>query len=145
MKFIITLAAILYSTYAISQRNQNNNYGIQKEIPKTEITTCKLVGQNYELTITSTRKFYVGGNVHILNVGTKKFKRSRIDPVNGKSITFLIPENEFHFMVEGNEMWMSYGDKTKSRPITNMDLKSYCETNPETLWYLGKFDKSILK
>lgn len=143
MKFTFTLLAILYSTYAISQ--ENATYTNSQDIPKTEVTALKHIGQNYELTITSVKKFYVGGNIHILNIGTKKITRSRIEPGNAKSITFIIPENEFDFLISGNEMWMSYGDRSKSKPMSDADIKAWCETSPSKLWYLGKFDKSILK
>lgn len=134
MKFTLMLLAILCSTYAISQ-----------ETAKTEITSFKRIGQRYEVTLTSNKKFYVGGNVHLLNIGTKKFKYSKIDPTNGKSITFLVTEADYTALVNGNDIWMTYGEKTKKNISKEMDIKKMCEASPNTCWYLGKFDSSTVK
>lgn len=134
MKLTLLLLTILLSTHAISQ-----------ETAKTEITSFKRIGQRYEVTVTSNKKFYVGGNVHVLNIGTQKIKYSKIDPSNGKSITFLLTEADYTALENGNDIWMTYGEKTKEKVLAETDIKKMCEASPNTCWYLGKFDSSTVK
>jgi hypothetical protein len=133
IRYSLLLISILLGTHAISQHPVN-----------TQVTALLQKEQTFEITITSDKKYYVGGNIHVLTIGDKKFKYSKLDST-GKSITFIIPNSDFQSLVTGTEMWMSYGDKSKSTQITNANIKTLCEASPGTLWYLGKFDKSILK
>ena len=134
MKNILLLICICALSFSLPLANQ-----------KVELGTVKLKDQTVELTLTSDQKFYVGGNIHILHIGKSKFKLSKLDSETGKKITFLIPQSEFNALVDGSEFWMSYGEKIKPRPVENIDTKKLCEASPNTCWYIGTFNKSILK
>ena len=132
MRFMLLVFSILLGSSAIAQQSI-----------KTEVTAVEEKGQNFEITITSDKKFYVGGNIHILNVGDKQYKYSKLDRT-GKSITFFMPKADFLSLPVGSDIWMSYGDMTKGKSMASMDIKTMCEASPGKLWYLGKWDETIL-
>lgn len=140
MKNTLLLFTILLGTYAVSaQTNVQVNSA-------TEISLVKLSGETVEFTVESSKKFYVGGNIHILHIGNKSFGHSK----NGKSgnkytLTFLIPVSEFNSLINGSEIWMSYGNKISKKDLTEDEIKKMEKSNPNAFWYLGKFNKSMLK
>ncbi|MBA3971668.1 MAG: hypothetical protein H0X46_05895 [Bacteroidetes bacterium] len=110
---------------------------------KASITKVLLNGQRIELTITSSKPFYVGGNVHILHIGKKDFSLSKQSNLDGKGIiTFYIPTEEFNALPEGEDVWMTYGDKFKKR-TEKRDPAVFCKKNPKVCWFLGKFSKQL--
>lgn len=101
-------------------------------------------GERMELTISDSKPFYVGGNIHILHIGKKDFSLSKQNNKDGKgAITFYIPVQEFNALTEGDYIWMSYGNKFKKTPDPTIDPASFCKKNPETCWALGKFSKAL--
>lgn len=101
-------------------------------------------GQRMELTVSDSKPFYVGGNVHILHIGKKDFSLNKQINKDGKgAITFYIPVEEFNALTEGDYIWMSYGNKFKKKPDPTTDPAKFCKKNPKTCWALGKFSKQL--
>ena len=87
----------------------------------------------------------MGGNVHILHIGKNDFSRSKQSESNGKStLTFFIPAADFNALAENEEIWMSYGEKTRTENPTQKEIETMCTENPNACWYLGKFTKGLL-
>lgn len=101
-------------------------------------------GERMELTISSSKPFYVGGNIHILHIGKKDFSLSKQSNKDGKGvITFYIPIEEFNALTEGEYVWMSYGNKFHKVPDPTIDPTEFCNQNSKTCWALGKFSKQL--
>jgi hypothetical protein len=109
---------------------------------QTSVSSVKLVGTTVELTVTSDKAFYVGDNIHILYVGNTAFKHNR---QSKKSLTFLIPENEFNVLADGETLWMTYGHKFNAKQVPEETIKKMAKENPNAVWYLGTFSKELLK
>ena len=132
--FITCISIFYFSGIAIAQ-----------EKAKTEITSVKQNGQTIEFIIASDKPFYVGGNIHILHIGSKDFTHSRQTKNNGKgTLTFLIPITDFNSLTEDDNVWISYGNLLKETPDEKTDIKAMCEKSPQKCWYLGKFSKQLL-
>ncbi|MCX6294766.1 MAG: hypothetical protein NTX97_01660 [Bacteroidetes bacterium] len=130
---LILFLSLIYSENFFAQ----SNAAISKIIQK---------GQRVELTITASKPFYVGGNMHILHIGNKDFTHYKQTKKNGKGIlTFLIPIEDFNSLVQGDVVWMSYGNLLKENPGENINIEEMCKTNPQKLWYFGKFSAKLLK
>lgn len=100
-------------------------------------------GERFELTVSDSKNFYVGGNIYILHVGKKDFSLSKQNNRDGKgAITFYIPVAEFNSLTEGDYIWMSYGNKFKKAPDPTVDPAKFCKKNKKC-WALGKFSKSL--
>lgn len=101
-------------------------------------------GQRVEITISASKPFYVGGNIHILHIGGTDFSLSKQSNKEGKgSILFYIPTEEFNKLTEGDYVWMSYGNKFKKKPDPTTDPEKFCKKNSKTCWALGKFSKQL--
>lgn len=108
------------------------------------ITKITQNGERMELTVSDSKPFYVGGNIHILHIGKKDFSLSKQNNKDGKgAITFYIPVTEFNTLTEGDYIWMSYGNKFKKAPDPTTDPTKFCKKNPKTCWALGKFSKTL--
>jgi hypothetical protein len=117
-----------------------------QEKAKTEITSVIQNAQTVEFAIESTTPFYYGGNVHILHIGNKDFKMYKQTKRDGKGqLTFLIQISEWNTLVNGDDVWVSYGNIFKTSPDQNIDIKALCEKAPQKCWYLGKFSSARLK
>ncbi len=112
----------------------------------TVISKITKKGQRVELTVTASKPFYVGGNMHILHIGNKDFTHYKQSKKNGKGVLiFLISVTEFNNLIEGDVIWMSYGNLLKASPDENINIEEMCKTNPQKLWYLGRFSANLLK
>lgn len=101
-------------------------------------------GERIELTISNSQPFYVGGNIYILHIGKTDFSLSKQNNRDGKgAITFYIPVAEFNNLIEGDYIWMSYGNKFKKAPDPTIDPAKFCKKNSKTSWALGKFSKQL--
>lgn len=101
-------------------------------------------GQRIELTVSASKPFYVGGNIHILHIGKKDFSLSKQNNSDGKGIIiFYIPVEEFNTLTEGDYIWMSYGNKFKKIPDPTSDPAKFCKKNSKKCWALGKFSKQL--
>lgn len=108
------------------------------------ITKIVQNGERIELTVSDSKDFYVGGNIHILHIGKKDFSLNKQINKEGKgAITFYIPLEEFNALTEGDYIWMSYGNKFKKKPDPATDPATFCKKNPKTCWALGKFSKQL--
>lgn len=109
-----------------------------------KITKVSQNGQRIELTVSASKPFYVGGNIHILHIGKKEFSLSKQINKEGKgSIIFYIPLEEFNSLSEGDYVWMSYGNKFKKAPDPTIDPAKFCKKNSKTCWAMGKFSKQL--
>ena len=107
------------------------------------ITSIKQNGERTELTVSSDKKFYVGGNTHVLHIGNKEFSLNKQINSDGKgTIIFYIPAAEFAALTEGEDVWMTYGTKFRKNS-EKKDPAVFCKKNPKVCWYLGKFTKSL--
>ncbi len=113
---------------------------------QSDASVTKVVqnGQRIELTISASKPFYVGGNIHILHIGNKDFSLNKQKNMDGKgSITFYIPLEEFNNLTEGDYIWMSYGATFKKAPDPKTDPATFCRKNSKTCWALGKLSKQL--
>lgn len=127
----IACISFIFSDNAFAQSNASITKVIQN-------------GNKIELTVSSSKPFYVGGNIHILHIGKKDFSMSKQNNKDGKGvITFYIPVEEFNNLTEGDYIWMSYGNKFKKIPDPTTDPAKFCKQNPKKCWALGKFSKKL--
>lgn len=100
-------------------------------------------GERFELTVSDSKEFYVGGDIYILHVGKKDFSLNKQNNRDGKgTIIFYIPVTEFNALTDGDYIWMSYGNKFKKAPDSTVDPATFCKKN-KRCWALGKFSKSL--
>jgi len=133
--FLIVFA---YLTFSFSE------FVFAQEKIKTEISSVEQKEQTVEFTITSSRPFYSGNNIHILHIGKKDFSLSKQYKKDKTGvITFFIPLDDFNGLTEGDDVWMSYGNKLRSDADERKDIKRFCKKNEKTCWSLGKFSKQV--
>jgi hypothetical protein len=132
--FEITICClILFCTFNVACAQQKG---------KTSITSVVKNNNEIAITISAAKPFYVGGNIHILHIGNKVFKRNEQGKINNKGIiTFYIPLEDFKAITEGSVIWMSYGSIEIDE---DQNIESLCQQLPRTTWYLGKFSKKLL-
>jgi hypothetical protein len=107
------------------------------------ITSVKQNGERTEVTVSSAKKFYVGGSTHVLHIGNKEFSLNKQVNKEGKgTIIFYIPAAEFNALTEGEEVYMTYGSKFR-KGTDPKDVALFCKKNPKVCWYLGKFTKTL--
>ncbi len=138
LMFSLPFMSLAQNKHAVSQQHQK----LTKH--KSQIHSVVQKNQTVEFTISSTKSFYVGGNIHILHIGDKQFRLSKQTKGKVNTITFLIPEGDFNNLVEGNNIYMTYGQLFNSPP-NEEEAKKLSATCPNTFWTLGKFTKSLLK
>ena len=110
---------------------------------KTEITGAVQKEKTVEYTITSSKPFYVGGNVYVLHIGDQFFGHSRQYTNKGSGIlTFLIPADEFKTLEDGKGVYLTYGHLYSDAEENMAELSNHEYT---TCWSLGKFSKAVLK
>jgi hypothetical protein len=129
--FITCISIFCYSGITVAQENV-----------KIEITKVQLNNKTVEFTVTSTKPFYVGGNIHILHIGKNDFKHSK----QGKyTLTFLIPLADFNSLTEGTDVWLSYGKISVNNEVDKSTIENMCKQNSNVCWSLGKFSKQLTK
>jgi hypothetical protein len=117
-------------------------YGTATAQSTASITSVKQNGERMEVTVSSAKKFYVGGNTHVLHIGTKEFSLNKQLNTDGKgTIIFYIPSAEFDALPEGEEVYMTYGSKFRKGTAPE-EVAEFCKQNPNVCWYLGKFTKT---
>ena len=110
------------------------------------ISSIKQNGKQYEITITSNKTFYVGGNTHVLHIGKKDFSLNKQINENGHgTIIFYVTEDEFNSLADGETIWMSYGNKIKQSITENIDPNTFFNKDTKNDWLLGKLNKSQLQ
>jgi hypothetical protein len=110
---------------------------------QTSITSIKTNGDKTEVTVSSSKKFYVGGNIHVLHIGQKEFSVNRqMNTESSGVIIFYIPTAEFDALPLGENVFMTYGNKYRKNTDPK-DIEEMCRKNPNVCWYLGKFKKTI--
>ncbi|MFL5763323.1 MAG: hypothetical protein ACJ77K_05220 [Bacteroidia bacterium] len=110
---------------------------------QTSITSIKANGDNTEITVSSSKKFYVGGNTHVLHIGTREFSLNKQANKDGKgTIIFYIPTAEFDALPVGEDVYLTYGSKYR-KGADPKDIEMMCKKNPNVCWYLGKFKKTL--
>jgi hypothetical protein len=127
--FVTCMCFLFFATKSMAQEKAN-----------TSITAVKKTDQTVEVTVTSSKPFYMGNNIHILHIGNKEFTHSKQTKDNEKGIlTFFIPVADYNSIAVGTDVWMSYGNLFKVNPDQTQDIKTMCEKSPQKCWYLGKF------
>lgn len=111
---------------------------------KSQIHSVVKNEKTVEFTISSTKPFYVGGNIHVLHIGDKEFRLSKQTKGKLNTITFFIPESDFNALTEGANVYMVYGQPFKKQP-TDQEIELYSTQFPNSFWSFGKFTKSLLK
>jgi len=94
-------------------------------------------GEQVELTISSDKPFYVGGNVHVLHIGKSTYAHTRQSKGGAKYfMTFLIPHIDYLLFSESDAVWMTYGNPATGE---KMDIKALAKEFPGIFWDLGNF------
>jgi len=110
---------------------------VAQEKAKVEITTAQQKGNTVEFTLTSAKKFIVGGNVYVLHVGDKTFSHYK---QSMHSLSFLIPSGDFNNLSDGANVYLTYGNENE--PERSLEAMSKPGQGP--CWSLGKFNAQIL-
>ena len=78
---------------------------------KARIGQIKQEKDKVTVTVTSSKEFYVGGNVHILYMGDKSYSLYDQQNEDGKGLLkFYVPAEEFRAIKDGSRVYMSYGE-----------------------------------
>lgn len=110
---------------------------------KAKIGQIKLENDKVTVTVTSSKEFYVGGNVHILYLGDKSYSLYDQQNEDGKGmLKFYVPVDEFKSIKDGARVYMSYGELVLEEGETVEDV---CKENFCPCWSLGKLNKKQLK
>ena len=116
--------------------------GFAQQKAEIKMGAVKQDGKNVDLTLTSAKKFIVGGNYYILYVGDKEFSKTTQAYYKGMgSLTFFIPVGDFSNLTEGADMYLTYGRVFKNATQGRDEI---AKVNAKC-WSLGKFSKKLLK
>jgi hypothetical protein len=128
--FFNMLATLSYSGNAIGQ-----------DKPAIKIVSEKQNGNTVDITLKSSKRFVAGAKFYILYIGDKEFALSKDQSYyKGKgSITFLVPAADFSSLMEGTNVYLSYGHQFKGSENRDETVKYN-----DGCWSLGKFSKKIL-
>lgn len=107
-----------------------------------EMASAARVGDRVELTLTSQKPFFVGGNRYILYIGDKEFYLNKQSARNGRgTLTFLIPADDFNDLNDGGAVYLTYGKVFRNDDA--QDREGMSKLSP-MCWSLGKLNKSML-
>lgn len=110
---------------------------------KAKIGQIKQETDKVTMTVTSSKEFYVGGNVHILYLGDKSFSLYDQQNEDGRGmLKFYIPTEDFKAIKDGVRVYMSYGELVLEEGESVEDV---CKENFCPCWSLGKLNKKQLK
>ena len=110
---------------------------------KARIGQIKQEKDKVTLTVTSSKEFYVGGNVHILYMGDKSYSLYDQQNEDGKGmLKFYVPSEEFRAIKDGSRVYMSYGELVLEE---GEKVEDVCKENFCPCWSLGKLNKKQLK
>jgi hypothetical protein len=110
---------------------------------KARIGQIKQEKDKVTVTVTSSKEFYVGGNVHILYLGDKSYSLYDQQNEDGKGmLKFYVPAEEFRAIKDGSRVYMSYGELVLEE---GEKVEDVCKENFCPCWSLGKLNKKQLK
>jgi hypothetical protein len=110
---------------------------------KARIGQIKQEKDKVTVTVTSSKEFYVGGNVHILYMGDKSYSLYDQQNEDGKGLLkFYVPAEEFRAIKDGSRVYMSYGELVLEE---GEKVEDVCKENFCPCWSLGKLNKKQLK
>jgi hypothetical protein len=110
---------------------------------KARIGQIKQEKDKVTVTVTSSKEFYVGGNVHILYMGDKSYSLYDQQNEDGKGmLKFYVPSEEFRAIKDGSRVYMSYGELVLEE---GEKVEDVCKENFCPCWSLGKLNKKQLK
>lgn len=114
-------------------------------IPKSEIGKVKMVGQDLIFTVQSPEAFYVGGNVHVLHIGSLGFSLSEQSDKEGKDgkLDFIIPKDAIHSFTEGDKIYLTYGEVFDGQ-TSDEEIDRICKSQPNTCLFLGSYSNTLL-
>ena len=139
MKKLMTLLLCCAMTFAIPQ------VASAFEKAKTKISTVKQKGNEVVFTLTSSKRFIVGGNDYILFIGNKHFEENRNLSIDGKGImTFIISKEDFGKLTDGDGIYLTYGHMTRDEEHEGEEMAELCRQNNKRVWSLGKFSSKML-
>jgi hypothetical protein len=114
-----------------------------QEKQTAKVSRLQQDGDMVYLTITSPNEFYVGGNVHMLFIGSKHFIRNEQNNIEGKGILkYFIPANEYKALEDGSAIFLTYGDMGTEDA---QELEALSKEDYTPCWSLGKLNKKMLK
>ncbi len=116
---------------------------LAQEKQKAKIAQIKQENDKVTVTVTSSKEFYVGGNVHVLYMGDKSYSLYDQQNEDGKGILkFYVPSEEFKAIKDGARVYMSYGELVLEE---GEKVEDVCKENFCPCWSLGKLNKKQLK
>lgn len=135
----MTLLLYCAMTFAIPQ------VAAAYEKARTKVSSVKQKGDNVAFTLTSSKKFYFGANDYILYIGDKRFDENKNLSTNGKGVmTFFIPNEDFGKLVDGADIYLTYGHLTNDEEHESEQLEDFNKQNNKRVWSLGKFSAKML-
>ena len=116
---------------------------VAQEKQKAKIGQIRQENDKVTVTVTSSKEFYVGGNVHILYMGDKSYSLYDQQNEDGKGmLKFYVPAEEFRAIKDGSRVYMSYGELVLEE---GEKVEDVCKENFCPCWSLGKLNKKQLK
>ncbi len=129
---LLVAFACLYGDPSIAQEKQ-----------KARVSQIQQKGNTVTMTVTSDGEFYIGGNVHVLHIGSKHYDLYDQDNVNGKGILkFYVPAGEFLALKNGTKMFLTYGEAGTDNEL---ELEAFSKDKEMRCWALGKLNKKMTK
>jgi hypothetical protein len=121
------------------------SHALAADKPKTTITSVKQKGNEVVFTLTSARKFIVGGNEYILHIGDKTFKNYRhiSNSPNRGVMAFLIPADDYNALAEGSNIYLTYGRIASDEEDEVAAIEELAKANNRRVWPLGKLNKKM--
>jgi hypothetical protein len=100
-------------------------------------------GDVVELSLSSDKNFIIGANRYVLHIGGTHFKYSKHPKGDVKTITFLIPIDQFEILEDGKPMVLVYGLYHSNTKQDGEGSQQNGFEGPN--WSAGNLNKSLLK
>lgn len=114
-----------------------------QEKQKARIGLIRQNGNTVTLTVTSSTEFYMGGNKHMLYIGTKKYDLYDQNNIDGHGmLKFFLPTADYKAMKNGTPVYLSYGELEVDNEQQLAEMSKDADTK---CWYLGKLNKKVQK
>lgn len=128
---LLLVAATIFAGNATAQEKQKVKIGVMRQSRNV-----------VNVSVTSPRPFYMGGNKFILHIDGKEFDLyDQLDQDGKGDLRFHIPAAEFKTLKDASKVYLSYGELAEEpENIENLCAQNFCPC-----WSLGKLNKKLLK
>jgi hypothetical protein len=113
-----------------------------QEKSKVKIVSVKEKGEDYLLAITSSKPFYVGGNVYVLHIGNENYDLyDQVSEEGGDTLVFHVPVEALKNTRDNERMYLTYGELGSDDEDEMEKMNGEADT---PCWKLGRYSKKLL-